>query len=154
MSHSSLVSHDKLICESPLQSELNEIIAILTYGGIIHLAKGHSYELEWSAMQSKYRGVPMAMMKEEIHFASIDIEDKMTWEEEGKEKSENNACHILPWFMCATLQMKQFDVNLLDMENIEWLFPGQGLQIWCPLRQQIHQYLDKISLMPSMSGFS
>jgi hypothetical protein len=46
MSHSSLVSHDKLICESPLQSELNEIIAILTYGGIIHLAKGHSYELE------------------------------------------------------------------------------------------------------------
>jgi hypothetical protein len=29
-------------------------------------------------MQSKYRGVPMAMMKEEIHFASIDIEDKMT----------------------------------------------------------------------------
>lgn len=83
-------------------------------------------------------------MKEKIHFASIDIEDKMTWEEEGEEKAENNACHILPWFMWATLQMKQFDVNLLDMENIEWQFPGQGLQIWHPLRQQIHQYLDKI----------
>ena len=47
MSHSSLVSHDKIICVSPLQSELNnKIIAIFTYGGIIHLAKGHSYVLE------------------------------------------------------------------------------------------------------------